>query len=191
MGPKVRWNCLLLIASSFSWSFERVIRYFSAIILLRGEFRIVEFRSGCSTRSDIFSSPLHILVKSIASKQTLTNPPLPLSTKPINGFMFFFQLEPYHQNRYSCLSRDALPSSHFLSSNPGIAWMTALVENWPMGIFRFLRNVKSCTDFLIGTLSNEDGNANDDGSEKSLFSFALYFFVQFIRVLFLCFKFCE
>ena len=38
---------------------------------------------------------------------------------------------------------------------------------------------------LKGTLSNEDGNANDDGSEKSLF------FVKVIRVLFLCYKFCE
>ena len=44
---------------------------------------------------------------------------------------------------------------------------------------------------LLGTLSNEDGNANNDGSEKSLFSFVLYFFVQVIRVLLRCFKFCE
>ena len=34
-------------------------------------------------------------------------------------------------------------------------------------------------------LSNEDGNANDDGSEKSHFWFiALFFFVRVIRVLF-------
>ena len=44
---------------------------------------------------------------------------------------------------------------------------------------------------ILGTLSNEDGNANDDGSEKSLISFVLYFFVQVIWVLFRCFKFCE
>ena len=44
---------------------------------------------------------------------------------------------------------------------------------------------------IVGTLSNEDGNVNDDGSENSLFSFVLYFFVQVIGVLFRCFKFCE
>ena len=44
---------------------------------------------------------------------------------------------------------------------------------------------------LLGTLSNEDGNAKDDGSEKSHFWFALYFLVKVIRVLFLCYKFCD
>ena len=34
-------------------------------------------------------------------------------------------------------------------------------------------------------ISNEEGNTNNDGSEKSHFWFALYFFVQVIRVLFL------
>ena len=43
----------------------------------------------------------------------------------------------------------------------------------------------------LGTLSNEDGNANDDGSEKSYFWFALYFFVRAIRVLFSPLEFCE
>ena len=43
----------------------------------------------------------------------------------------------------------------------------------------------------IGTLSNEDGNTNDDGSEKSHFWFTLLFIVQVIRVLILCFKLCE
>mgnify|MGYP001792869341 CR=1 FL=1 len=37
---------------------------------------------------------------------------------------------------------------------------------------------------LLGTFSNEEGNANDDGSEKNTFRFALYFFVRFIMVLF-------
>ena len=32
---------------------------------------------------------------------------------------------------------------------------------------------------------------NDDGSEKSHFWFALYFFVRVIRVSFLCLKLCE
>ena len=41
----------------------------------------------------------------------------------------------------------------------------------------------------LGTLSNEDGNANDDGTEKSPFSVVLYFFVQVIRVLFLWLNF--
>ena len=36
---------------------------------------------------------------------------------------------------------------------------------------------------LLGTLSNEDGNVNNDGSEKLHFWFALYFFVRAIRVL--------
>ena len=44
---------------------------------------------------------------------------------------------------------------------------------------------------IIRTLSNEDGNANDDGSEKSPFWFSLSSFVRAIRVLFLCFKLCE
>ena len=44
---------------------------------------------------------------------------------------------------------------------------------------------------IIGTLSNEDGNANDEGSEKSHFWFTLLFIVQVIRVLFLYFKPCE
>ena len=44
---------------------------------------------------------------------------------------------------------------------------------------------------LEGTLSNLDGNVNDDGSEKSPFWISLYFFVRFIRVLFLCLKLCE
>ena len=35
---------------------------------------------------------------------------------------------------------------------------------------------------LIGTLSNEDGNVNDDGSEKSHFWFAFYFFVWMIKL---------
>ena len=35
-----------------------------------------------------------------------------------------------------------------------------------------------------GTLSNEDMNLNEDGTEKSPFWFFLYFFVQVIRVLF-------
>ena len=43
----------------------------------------------------------------------------------------------------------------------------------------------------MDTFSNEDGNANDDGSEKSHFWFTLLFIVQVIRVLFLCFKLCE
>ena len=34
----------------------------------------------------------------------------------------------------------------------------------------------------VGTLSNEDGNVNDDGSEKSHFWFSLYLFVRIIRV---------
>ena len=38
---------------------------------------------------------------------------------------------------------------------------------------------------IIGTFSN------DDGSKKLHFLFALFFFVRVIRVLFLCFKFCE
>ena len=44
---------------------------------------------------------------------------------------------------------------------------------------------------IIGTLRNEDGSANDDGSEKSHFVFALYFFVRVIRVLFFGFKLCK
>ena len=36
----------------------------------------------------------------------------------------------------------------------------------------------------IPTISNEDGNANDDGSGKSHSRLTLYFFVRFIRVLF-------
>ena len=37
---------------------------------------------------------------------------------------------------------------------------------------------------LLGTLRNEDGNANNDGSEKSHFWFTLYFFAQVVRVIF-------
>ena len=37
---------------------------------------------------------------------------------------------------------------------------------------------------MLGTLSNEDGNADDDGSEKIYFCFSLYFFLRVIRVLF-------
>ena len=44
---------------------------------------------------------------------------------------------------------------------------------------------------ILGSLSNDDGNVNDDGSEKSHFWFALYFFVLVIRVSFLCLKLCE
>ena len=44
-------------------------------------------------------------------------------------------------------------------------------------------------DGTSGTLSNEDGNANDDGSEKAHFWFTFLFTVQVIWVLFLCFKF--
>ena len=32
--------------------------------------------------------------------------------------------------------------------------------------------------YLIGTLSNDDGNVNDDGSEKLHFLFAFKFFVE-------------
>ena len=39
-----------------------------------------------------------------------------------------------------------------------------------------------------GTLSNNDGSVNNDGSEKSHFWFTLYFFVRVISVLFLCFN---
>ena len=35
----------------------------------------------------------------------------------------------------------------------------------------------------LATLSNEDGNANEDGSEKSHSQLTLYFFVQFIDIL--------
>ena len=44
---------------------------------------------------------------------------------------------------------------------------------------------------LLGTLSNEDGNVNDHGSEKSPFWFALYFFVRAISVLIFCLKLCQ
>ena len=40
---------------------------------------------------------------------------------------------------------------------------------------------------VTGTFSNEDRNANEDGSEKSHFRLTLnffYFFMRFIRVLF-------
>ena len=37
---------------------------------------------------------------------------------------------------------------------------------------------------ILGTFSSEDGNADDDGYEKILFWFALYFFPRVIRVLF-------
>ena len=43
----------------------------------------------------------------------------------------------------------------------------------------------------LGTLSNEDENVNDDGSEKSHFWFALYFFVRAISVLTFCLKLCQ
>ena len=36
----------------------------------------------------------------------------------------------------------------------------------------------------VGNISNEDGNANYDGSEKLHFWFAFYFLVGVIRVLF-------
>ena len=35
---------------------------------------------------------------------------------------------------------------------------------------------------VLGTLSNEDGNVSDDGSEKSPFWFTLNFFVCFIKI---------
>ena len=38
---------------------------------------------------------------------------------------------------------------------------------------------------LLVTFRNEERNANNDGSEKSYFWLALYFFVQVIRVLFI------
>ena len=43
----------------------------------------------------------------------------------------------------------------------------------------------------LGTESNEDGNANNDSSEKLHLWLALYFFVRVIRVLFLCLKLCQ
>ena len=48
-----------------------------------------------------------------------------------------------------------------------------------------------CINTKLWTLSNEDGNANDDCSEKSHFWFALCFFVRVSRFCFLCFKLCE
>ena len=59
----------------------------------------------------------------------------------------------------------------------------------------FVNFVRKYNRYLIqlslGTLSNEDGNANDGGSEKTHFWLALYFFERVIRVLFFCFKLCE
>ena len=43
---------------------------------------------------------------------------------------------------------------------------------------------------IRGLTRNQDGNANDDGSEKSHFRFAVYFFVLGISILFLYLKLC-
>ena len=82
-------------------------------------------------------------------------------------------MTPGKEGGFDCMDTDCYKRRRYLDES-----------KFCMGYYR-ISSVKPCGAWLLlESFNNEDGNANDEGSEKLHFWLTLYFFVRFIRVLF-------